>query len=130
MNAPPSLLVNQVKNANHWIELRPIGTTFRSTGKDAPATKTNRDAIGARVRVKAGSRILVDEVRSGSSFISNKDMRIHFGLGSATKIAWIEVRWPSGLNELFPALSVDGIHDLKEGTGKPAEPAKDAEEKK
>jgi enediyne biosynthesis protein E4 len=120
MNAPPSLLVNQVRSANHWIELRAIGTSFAATGKDARATKASRDAIGARVRVKAGSRILVDEVRSGSSFDSNNDMHIHFGLGSATKIDWIEVRWPSGVSEVFPPLPVDAIHDLKEGIGKPA----------
>ena len=152
MNAPPSLLVNQVRTANHWIELRPIGTTFaaspsaqRSTqdrvaaavpggrssvAPNATEWKTNRDAIGARVRVKAGSRILVDEVRSGSSFDSNNDIRIHFGLGAATKIDWIEVRWPSGVTEMFPAMPIDAIHDLKEGTGKPADPAKPANEKK
>jgi enediyne biosynthesis protein E4 len=127
MNAPPSLLVNQVRTANHWIELRPIGTSFpaakaaSAAATPARTTKTNRDAIGARVRVKAGARIFVDEVRSGSSFISNNDMRIHFGLGSATKIDWIEVRWPSGITEIFPPSQVDAIHDLKEGTGKAAE---------
>jgi hypothetical protein len=120
MNAPPSLLVNQVRTANHWIELRPVGTTFAAAGKNAPPTKTSRDGIGARVRVKAGNRILIDEVRSGSSFISNNDMRIHFGLGYATNIDWIEIRWPSGFTETFPGPPVDAIHDLKEGTGKPA----------
>jgi hypothetical protein len=82
-----------------------------------PATKSNRDAIGARIRVKAGARVLIDEVRSGSSFISNNDMRVHFGLGSATKIDWAEVRWPSGLVEKFDKLAVDAFHTLKEGTG-------------
>jgi hypothetical protein len=143
MNAPPSLLVNQVRTTNHWIQLHPVGTTFAAKASGQPAVqnhvaaafrggpsaavagatvwKTNRDAIGARVRVKAGNRTFIDEVRSGSSFISNNDMRIHFGLGSATKIDWIEVRWPSGVTETFPALPVDAIHDLKEGSGKPAE---------
>ncbi|HWI67427.1 MAG TPA: CRTAC1 family protein, partial [Nitrospiraceae bacterium] len=69
MNAAPSLLVNQAKNATHWTAIRTVGT------------KSNRDGIGVRIRVKAGSRILVDEVRSGSSYISNSDMRVHFGLG-------------------------------------------------
>jgi hypothetical protein len=84
------------------------------------AKRSNRDAIGARIRVKAGARILVDEVRSGSSFISNNDMRVHFGLGAATKIEWVEVRWPSGLLEKFDNLPVDAIHTLKEGSGAPA----------
>jgi enediyne biosynthesis protein E4 len=130
MNAPPSLLVNQVRNANHWIELRAIGTSYAATRKDAHPTKTTRDAIGARIRVKAGRRILVDEVRSGSSFDSNNDIRIHFGLGSAAKIDWIEVRWPSGITETFPAMPVDAIHDLKEGSGKPAESPKSADAEK
>jgi hypothetical protein len=108
MNAPPSLLVNQTRTANHWIAFRAIGA------------KSNRDGIGARIRVKAGARILIDEVRSGSSFDSNNDMRVHFGLGAAAKIDWVEVRWPSGLLEKFENVAVDGIHQIKEGTGTPA----------
>jgi enediyne biosynthesis protein E4 len=107
MNAAPSLLVNQVRSANHWVALRVIGT------------KSNRDGIGARIRVKAGARTLIDEVRSGSSFDSNNDMRVHFGLGAATKIDWVEVRWPSGLLERFENIAVDGIRTIKEGTGTP-----------
>ena len=72
MNAAPSLLVNQVRSPNHWIGIRTVGT------------KSNRDGIGARISVKVGARMLVDEVRSGSSYDSNNDMRIHFGLGAAT----------------------------------------------
>jgi hypothetical protein len=105
MNAAPSLLANQVHNANHWIAIHTVGT------------KSNRDGIGARIRVKTATRILVDEVRSGSSYISNSDMRVHFGLGSATKVEWIEIRWPSGLTERFTNLPVDQIHTLREGAG-------------
>src|SRR6267378_3003752 len=108
MNAPPSLLVNQARTANHWV-------AFRTTG-----TKSNRDGIGARLRVKAGGRTLVDEVRSGSSFDSNNDMRVHFGLGAAVKFDWVEVRWPSGLVEKFENVGVDGVRTIKEGTGAPA----------
>jgi hypothetical protein len=67
--------------------------------------------------VKIAARILVDEVRSGSSYISNSDMRVHFGLGSATKIEWIEIRWPSGVTERFADLPVDRIQTLNEGSG-------------
>ena len=67
--------------------------------------------------MKTPTRTLVDEVRSGSSYISNSDMRVHFGLGSAAKIEWVEIRWPSGLAEKFSDLPVDAIHTLKEGTG-------------
>src|ERR1700686_1832274 len=73
LNALPSLLVNQVRSANHWIGIRTVGT------------KSNRDGIGARISVTGDARILVDEVRSGSSYNSTSDMRVHFGLGSATR---------------------------------------------
>ncbi len=107
MNDRPSLLVNQIRTPNHWVTIRTVGT------------KSNRDGIGARVRVKTATRILVDEVRSGSSYSSNSDMRVHFGLGTATKTEWAEVRWPSGLTERFTNLSVDEVHTLKEGSGAP-----------
>ena len=60
---------------------------------------------------------MTDEVRSGSSYISQNDLRLHFGLGSATKIDAVEIRWPSGLLEHFDNLSIDAIHTLKEGSG-------------
>jgi enediyne biosynthesis protein E4 len=106
MNAPPSLLVNRVRSTNHWVGIRTVGTT------------SNRDGIGARLAVKSGARTLVDEVRSGSSYNSNHDMRVHFGLGSAAKVEYLDVRWPSGLMERFADLPVDKISTVKEGTGK------------
>jgi enediyne biosynthesis protein E4 len=105
MSARPSLLVNEVRFSNHWIAIKTVGT------------KSNRDGIGARVTVKIGKRTLVDEVRSGSSYDSNSDMRVHFGLGSSTKIDELRIRWPSGLVERFDNPRVDTIHTLKEGTG-------------
>ena len=107
MNAPPSLLVNQVRSTNHWIAFRTIGT------------KSNRDGIGARISVRAGARTLVDEVRSGSSYSSNHDMRVHFGLATVAKVDSVDVRWPSGLTERFEDIPADKINILKEGTGKP-----------
>lgn len=108
MNATPSLLVNQIHNSNHWVAIHAVGT------------KSNRDGIGTRIRLKTATRVLVDEVRSGSSYISNSDMRVHFGLGKTDKIEWIEVRWPSGLIERFTGLGVDQIQTLREGSGAPA----------
>jgi hypothetical protein len=101
----PSLLVNMAHSGNHWIAFRTLGT------------RSNRDGIGARITVKVGRRTLVDEVRSGSSYISQNDLRVHFGLGSAAKVDSVNVRWPSGLVEHFDNLSVDAIHALKEGYG-------------
>jgi len=107
LNALPSLLVNQVRSANHWIAIRTVGT------------KSNRDGIGARISVTLGTRTLVDEVRSGSSYNSSSDMRVHFGLGSAIKVNSVQIRWPSGLQEHFDNLPVDSIQSLKEGSGSP-----------
>ena len=114
MNGRPSLLVNQVRSANHWIAIRTVGT------------KSNRDGIGAKISVKAGTRTFVDEVRSGSSYISNSDIRVHFGLGSTAKVDSIQIRWPSGLTEQFDGMTVDSIQTVKEGSGVPvpSEPKK------
>jgi hypothetical protein len=105
MNERPSLLRNQQKYSNHWV-------TFKTLG-----TKSNRDGIGARITVKVGKRLLVDEVRSGSSYYSQNDMRVHFGLGAATKMDSVEIRWPSGLTERFENVAVDQINTVKEGSG-------------
>jgi len=103
--ATPSLLANSVHSGNHWIAFKTVGT------------RSNRDGIGAKISVKNGERTLVDEVRSGSSYISQNDMRAHFGLGTATKVGPVQVRWPSGLVERYDILSVDAIQTLKEGSG-------------
>jgi hypothetical protein len=105
MNAPSSLLVNQVRSANHWLGIYVIGT------------KSNRDGIGARVSVKIGAQMLVDEVRSGSSYDSNNDIRLHFGLGTAAKVEWVQIRWPNGSAERFSDVKVDTINTLTEGSG-------------
>jgi hypothetical protein len=151
MNAPPSLLVNDVRTSNHWIAFHLIGTSYAATSqkqnsssepKSASAPQmphplpsssfssstsstsfaSSKDAIGARITMKAGSRLFVNEVRSGSSYDSNSDMRVHFGLGAATKLDSVQVRWPSGLVEQFDNLAVDKIHTLKEGAGVAVKP--------
>ncbi len=105
MNARPSLLVNRVRSVNHWIAFRTVGT------------KSNRDGIGARISVNAGDRTLVDEVRGGGSYASSNDLRVHFGLGAASRVEWVQVRWPSGRVERFDKAAVDSINTLKEGSG-------------
>ncbi len=102
----PMLLVNTAANSNHWLGLHLVGTT------------SNRDAIGARVTLHSAGRLWVDEVRSGSSYNSSNDLRLHFGLGQTTALTSIEVRWPTGRTESFPAPAhLDHILTLTEGTG-------------
>ena len=109
--AKPLLLVNQAANTNHWIGIRTVGT------------RSNRDGIGASVSVIAGGKKWMQEVRSGSSYLSSSDLRLHFGLGSASKIDRVEIDWPSGLKEWFSVPAVDRILTLTEGTGQaPAKP--------
>ena len=105
----PSLLVNEMSYPNHWVGIKTVGT------------KSNRDGIGARVSLKIGKRIFVDEVRSGSSYNSSSDLRIHFGLGNAAEIDSLQVRWTSGLNEEFTSLKVDAINVITEGKGRALE---------
>jgi enediyne biosynthesis protein E4 len=104
-NALPNLLVNQKKYPDHWIDIKTVGT------------RSNRSGIGARVFVQTALRRQMDEVRSGSSYISSSDMRVHFGLGAENKIEFIEVRWPSGIVERFRNVGVDTVLVAKEGTG-------------
>ena len=102
----PMLLVNLAKNQNHWLGLRLIGTS------------SNRDAIGARATLKSANRLWVDEVRSGSSYNSSSDLRLHFGLGAETHLATVQIRWPSGMTEFYDApAEVDRIVELEEGKG-------------
>ena len=103
----PMLLVNLARNRNHWLGVRLVGT------------QSNRDGIGARVTVRSKSRSWVDEVRSGSSYSSSNDLRLHFGLGQSTHIESIQIRWPNGREETFSDIGADQFVTLSEGTGRP-----------
>jgi hypothetical protein len=104
----PLLLVNEAKNANHWLGLKLTGTI------------SNRSAIGSRATIYGTKRAWVEEVRSGSSYNSSSDLRLHIGLGAETKITRIDVRWPNGESEQFSCDGVDHIVTLVEGKGKPS----------
>ncbi len=86
--------------------------------------QSNRDAIGARVTVHGSTRNWVDEVRSGSSYNSSSDLRLHFGLGTVATLTGVTVRWPNGGTEEFAAPRVDGFAELVEGKGKAVSPAR------
>jgi enediyne biosynthesis protein E4 len=107
MDGHPVLLRNVSDDKNHWLELKLVG-----------GPKSERDAIGATVYVTANGMKQREDVLSGGSYLSTNDPRPHFGLGQATKVADIEVRWPSGKVEHFLAPGVDRILTISEGSGK------------
>jgi hypothetical protein len=106
MNDAPSLLRNDGGNAQNWIKLKLVGT------------KCNRTAIGARVRVITGKHVQMDEVHSGSSVMSQCDLRLHFGVGKLQTIDAIEVKWPTtGKIERFAQVKANQILTIREGNG-------------
>jgi hypothetical protein len=107
MNEPPSLLRNDVSGGGHWLKVLLVGV------------KSNRSAIGARVRATAAGTTQVQEVRGGGSYYAQNDLRPHFGLGAASRVDRLEVRWPNGREEMWSGLEVNRIVTLKEGSGEP-----------
>lgn len=104
-NDPPTLLHNGIENPDPWVSIRTVGT------------KSNRDGIGARVTLVCGGLRQIQEVRSGGSYLSQNDLRLHFGLGGAMKIDRIEVRWPSGVTDKVGNVMADRSLTLEEGRG-------------
>jgi len=76
-----------------------------------------RGAIGARVSIKTGDFVQIGEIQSGGSYMSQNDLRLHFGLGQHTKIDVVEIRWPSGRKEEIWNLQGDFIYSIDEGLG-------------
>ena len=106
MNDLPSLLRNDGGNKQNWIKIKLIGT------------KCNRTAIGARVRILTGKHVQMDEVHSGSSVMSQSDLRLHFGVGKAQSINVVEVKWPTtGKIERFTEVKANHIITIREGSG-------------
>jgi hypothetical protein len=101
-NEAPSLLKAGVGGSNHWILLQLTGT------------KSNRSALGARVRLTAGGRSQIDEVRSGGSYLSQNDLRLHFGLGASTEAERIEIEWPSGVRQKMERVKGDRVVAIRE----------------
>jgi hypothetical protein len=102
----PQLLRNDMGNRHAWLQIRLIGT------------RSNRDGIGAEVRLRVGQRRLRDQVRSGSSYLSASDPRLHVGLGDAASVDEIEVRWPSGAVDRLQNVKANQILTLTEGQSK------------
>src|SRR5712691_428695 len=106
IDSPPVLLRNVVKNSNHWLTLKLIG-----------GPKSPRDAIGAKVFVTAGGVRQRGDVFSGGSYASSSDQRLHFGLGTATKVDKVEIVWPDGVKEELKIPAIDRIVTVVEGKG-------------
>jgi thiol-disulfide isomerase/thioredoxin len=110
-NAPRlRLMRNEMQNENHFVALRLQGN----------GTTTNRDAIGARVEVVArglGQQKLIKTLRAGEGFLAQSSKWIHFGLGDATPIDHVSIRWPGGDVEQFAGLEVDRRYHLVQGSG-------------
>ena len=102
-NDTPNLLRNEIGNENHWLALQLVGV------------RSNRDGIGALVRLTADGLSRVDEIHSGGSYLSQSDLRLYFGLGKAARIERLEIRWPSGETQSFKDLEVDRLLIVREG---------------
>jgi hypothetical protein len=113
LDGPPSLFRNVVDNGNHWIEFKLIGQPAVGDEKRG----SPRDAVGAQVYVTAEGFTQRADVLAGGSFASSSDPRPHFGLGKATHIDKIEIRWPSGRVEMLPPPKLDAIYTVQEGKG-------------
>ncbi|MBI4161202.1 MAG: CRTAC1 family protein, partial [Acidobacteria bacterium] len=93
-NRPAVLLRNEVGNRNHYLLLELRGR------------RRNLHAIGARVRITAADLVQVEEVRTGTSYLSQNDLRLHFGLGSRDRVDRVEIRWPNGYLQTLPGESI------------------------
>ena len=101
----PSLLRNDGGNANNWLTVQLVGA------------KSNRDGIGASLKLTSEGFVQVEQSKGGMSYMSANDPRIHFGLGKRTKIASLEITWPSGQVERLTNVPINQIITIKEGAG-------------
>ncbi len=105
LDGPPMILKNMGDKSNHWITL------------ELGAKQGNPLAIGARIKATTGKIVQTEEIRSGGSYLSQNDLRIHFGLGKATRVDSIEIRWNSGKVETIKDLAADKFYAILEGEG-------------
>jgi hypothetical protein len=102
-NDPPLLLRNSGGSRNHFLNFKLIGV------------KSNRDATGARIRVRANGLTQLREISAGGSYFSHSDLRAHFGLGSGASAESVEVWWPSGQRQSFRQVAADKFYLIEEG---------------
>jgi hypothetical protein len=105
LDGSPMILRNHGVPGRHWVSFELAGA------------KSNRLALNARIKIIAGGITQTDEVHSGGSYLSQNDLRVHFGLGSAPKIDSVEIRWPSGAVDHIGSLAADRFYSVQEGNG-------------
>jgi hypothetical protein len=105
LDGAPVILKNHGVPGHHWVSFELAGV------------KSNRLAIGARLTIVAGGITQTEEIHSGGSYLSQNDLRVHFGLGTADKIDSLEIRWPGGPTEILKGLAVDRFYAVLEGKG-------------
>ena len=105
IDGAPMVLRNHGVPGRHWVSFELAGT------------KSNRLALNARLKIVAGGMTQTEEIHSGGSYLSQNDLRVHFGLGAATKIDSVEIRWPSGKVETLTNLAADNFYAVLEGEG-------------
>jgi hypothetical protein len=105
LDGAPMILKNRGITGRNWVSFELAGT------------KSNRLALNARIKIVAGGVTQTDEIHSGGSYLSQNDLRVHFGLAAATKIDTVEIRWPSGTVETFGDLAADKFYSVLEGHG-------------
>jgi enediyne biosynthesis protein E4 len=105
IDGAPMILRNHGVPGNHWVSFELAGT------------KSNRLALNARIKIVAGGMTQTEEIHSGGSYLSQNDLRVHFGLGAAQKIDSVEIRWPSGKVETLPGMAADQFYAVLEGQG-------------
>jgi hypothetical protein len=108
VNSTPDFFRTDTDPGRHWVLVKLVGTV------------SNRSAIGSRIGCTAGGFTQWQEVRGGGSYISQNDLRAHFGLGAATRVDRLWVRWPNGLEEEWRDMPADQILTLREGSGRKA----------
>jgi len=100
---PPSILRNRSGGSNHFVSFKLVGT------------RSNRDAMGSRIRIKAGGVSQIREIAGAGSYLSQNDLRAHFGLGASTRIDSVEVTWPTGVRQAFNNVKADQFYTIEEG---------------
>src|SRR6202023_1617410 len=105
LDGSPMILRNHGVPGRHWVSFELAGT------------KSNRLALNARVKIVADGMTQTDEIHSGGSYLSQSDLRVHFGLGTAQRIDRVEIQWPSGATEKLLDVAADQFYSVLEGSG-------------